>query len=71
MVLLVPDASASVLLLLFRSYAKHGRANVTCEVCKCEPSVLDGYWTARNSQLDVHRLQATPAKECRITIKGV
>jgi hypothetical protein len=56
--------------LLYRSYAKHGNASVTCEVCTCEPSVLTGYWDVRNSQLDLHPVKTTPSQECRITITG-
>jgi hypothetical protein len=43
---------------------------VTCEVCKCETSIMDSYWSNQNSQLETHALKVSPEKECRITFTG-
>ena len=45
-------------------------AEVTCTAgCTCEPSVFDGHWEYRNSQLQQHAFSVSQSKACTVQIK--
>ncbi len=47
-----------------------GGAEVTCEGgCVCLPSVLEGHWEQRNSQLSMHRVSVSQSPQCTLKIR--
>lgn len=43
---------------------------MTCEGgCACAPSVLEGHWEQKNSQLSMHRISVSQSPKCTLKIR--
>lgn len=53
------------------SYENMGQANITCASgCECQPTLLEGHWTERSSQLKLIQFYVTQSETCVIRIEG-
>jgi hypothetical protein len=64
------NAEVLIELAHLKSYENMGKASVACRGCTCNPSVIDGHWTDRSSQTQLHGFHSSRAVECLITVTG-